>query len=305
MKYIRLFDNHTEYENYISGETAELPNVSYCNEEMDVHYNPWVEPPFFLRIIRTNGSVVDVEGSGAITSSHVSNKATIAEVQIGELCTSISLQAFTDCKNMTSLTISRTVVFIGDMAFWGCNGLSSIVVDSENTFYDSRDNCNGVVYTSTNTLVLGCKRTIIPNSITTIGKYAFGGCATLSRIRIPDSVTVIDDHAFNQCNGLTSVTIGSNVTHIGSQAFYSCSTLTTIVLPSSVIRINGRAFHDCKNLVNITSLATTAPQIVNTTFRNVKTNGTLTVPIGSSGYDVWMGTSSYYLGSYNWTKVEQ
>ena len=64
-------------------------------------------------------------------------------------------------------------------------------------------------------------------------------------------------------------------------------------------------FNTCSGLTSITSLATTAPTIASNTFQDVKTGGTLTVPSGSSGYDVWMGTSNYYLGKYNWTKVEQ
>lgn len=65
------------------------------------------------------------------------------------------------------------------------------------------------------------------------------------------------------------------------------------------------AFENCSSLETITSLATTAPTIDNTAFRNIKTGGTLIVPSGSTGYNVWMGTGNYYLGKYGWTKVEQ
>jgi len=72
-----------------------------------------------------------------------------------------------------------------------------------------------------------------------------------------------------------------------------------------VITIGNAVFGGCTSLTSITSLATTAPSITNTTFQNIKTDGTLTVPSGSTGYDVWMGTEDDYLGKYNWTKVEQ
>ena len=101
-------------------------------------------------------------------------------------------------------------------------------------------------------------------------------------ITIPDGVTTIETFAFSNNSALTNVTISSSVTTIGADTFTNCTSLT-----------------------NITSLATTAPIIQSSTFANVGTNGTLTVPVGSTGYDVWMGTGDYYLGKYNWTKVEQ
>jgi hypothetical protein len=72
-----------------------------------------------------------------------------------------------------------------------------------------------------------------------------------------------------------------------------------------VTSIGDRAFYDCSGLTSTICNAITAPTIQNSTFQNVKTSGTLTVPSGSTGYDVWMGTGDYYLGKYNWTKIEQ
>ena len=138
---------------------------------------------------------------------------------------------------------------------------------------------------------------------TSIGTSAFLGCYSLTSVTIPNSVTNIGESAFYYCSGLTSCTIGSSVTTISNNAFEYCYGLTSVTIPNNVTSIGKNAFCNCSGLTSITSLRTTAPTIDSTTFRNVKTNGTLTVPSGSSGYDTWMQNANYYLGLYNWTKV--
>ena len=92
----------------------------------------------------------------------------------------------------------------------GCSGLTSMIVESGNTKYDSRDNCNAIIETASNTLVAGCKNTIIPNSVTSIGDYAFRGCSGLTSVTIPNSVTSIGNGAFLDCTGLKNLTIHNN-----------------------------------------------------------------------------------------------
>ena len=140
---------------------------------------------------------------------------------------------------------------------------------------------------------------------TNINDYAFSGCTSLTSVTIPNSVTSIGNEAFQNCTSLTSIDIPNSVTSIGIGAFSNCSDLTSCTIGSGVTSIDGSAFSNCSNLTSITSLATTAPTIQSYTFYNVKTGGTLYVPNGSTGYNTWMSSSSYYLGSYNWTKVEQ
>ena len=143
----------------------------------------------------------------------------------------------------------------------------------------------------------------IPNSVTSIGPNAFDQSYKLTSVTIGSGVTSIGNSAFSYCSGLTNITIPDNVTSIGDEAFRSCSGLTSVTIPNSVTSIGNLAFYGCASLTSITCNATTAPTITSTTFKNVKTNGTLYVPTGSTGYDEWMGTGEYYLGYYNWTKV--
>ena len=88
-------------------------------------------------------------------------------------------------KEATEITILDSVTSIGNSAFEGCSGLTSISVDVNNPKYDSRNNCNAIIETETNTLIAGCKNTIIPDSVTSIGKDAFLGCSGFKEIRIP------------------------------------------------------------------------------------------------------------------------
>ena len=132
--------------------------------------------------------------------------SSLTSVTIPNSVTSIGERAFDGCYGLTSITIPNSVTSIGYAAFAGCYGLTSIVVENGNAKYDSRDNCNAIIETATNTLVAGCKTTTIPNSVTSIEAYAFYRCSGLPSITIPNSVTSIGDYAFYSCYGLKSVT---------------------------------------------------------------------------------------------------
>ena len=142
--------------------------------------------------------------------------------------TSIGSFAFQGCTGLTNLTIPATVALIGNVAFVGCSGLSSIVVEAGNPHYDSRDNCNAIIETPSSTLLTGCKNTVIPSSVTTIGMQSFLDCTGLTNITIPSSVTSIGAQAFSDCTGLKRVNIPSSVRSIGDSGFYHCTNLTRI-----------------------------------------------------------------------------
>ena len=125
-------------------------------------------------------------------------------------------------------------------------------MDVENKTYDSRSNCNAIIETKTNTLITGCKKTDIPNSVTSIGYSTFRHCISLTSITIPNSVTSIGDYAFDGCSKLTTVTISNSVTDIGDRLFRDCCRLTSITIPNSVTRIVGYAFLGCSKLASVT-----------------------------------------------------
>ena len=89
------------------------------------------------------------------------------------------------------------MINIEDSAFSGCQNLTSIIVDKKNQKYDSRNDCNAIIDTQTNALIMGCKNTIIPEDIKSIGVDAFYRCTGLTSIKIPDSVKTIGTSAFN------------------------------------------------------------------------------------------------------------
>ena len=161
----------------------------------------------------------------------------LTSVTIPNSVTSIWNSAFSGCSGLTSVTIPNSVTSIEYHAFSNCSSLTSLKVEEGNPKYDSRNNCNAIIESSTNTLIAGCKTTTIPNSVTSIGYYAFDGCSGLTLITIPNSVTSIGIAAFGGCSSLTSVTIGNSVTSIGEGAFAGCSGLTSVTIPNSVTTI--------------------------------------------------------------------
>lgn len=131
------------------------------------------------------------------------------------------------------------------------SNLTSLSVAKNNKTYDSREDCNAIIHTESNSLIRGCANTIIPESVTEIGEKAFSYCSTLTNINIPESVTKIGGWAFLFCEKLTSITIPESVTEIGSYAFSSCSSLTGITIPESVTTIGSNAFARCTSLTEV------------------------------------------------------
>ena len=197
--------------------------------------------------------------------------------------TTIGDGAFNGCDGLTSITIPSSVTSI-DYSFSGCSNLASIVVEAGNTVYDSRNGCNAIIETATNRLIAGCKNTVIPNTVTTIGEIAFSGCSGLMSITIPNSVIAIEYEAFCGCSGLTSVTIPNSVAVIGHYAFAFCRGLTSVTIGNSVHNIGDRAFAYCDGLTSLTIPSSTT-FIGQLAFGNCSGLASIQVEAGNAVYD--------------------
>ena len=161
---------------------------------------------------------------------------------------------FWNCPTLTHVTIPASVgVIYTDVRplFGHCKALECVVVDENNTTYDSRDNCNAIIETETNTLIAGCPSTIIPESVIKIGIYSFSCCTGLKGITIPDSVTEIEKFAFDYCRDLESVTIPVSVTNIGYGAFNNCPALKSVSILGPVKKLES-TFSNCEALETVT-----------------------------------------------------
>ncbi len=162
--------------------------------------NPWAEYSYEINKVVLSEGVTSI-GEWAFGACY-----SLTSITIPESVMSIGSWAFKYCSNLTTITIPENVTSIESSAFRGCSSLASIVVAEGNEVYDSRNDCNAIIETSSNTLTHGCSATIIPESVTSIGSSAFDGCSSLTTITIPEGVTSIGSSAFNGCSSLTSIT---------------------------------------------------------------------------------------------------
>ena len=273
------FNTNTHYHSYnyevkVDGETYEY---CYCNSNIytySTEMKKFDQPDFF------DGNFVVPNWMTRINGLVFANNSNITSLDFepnGKL-QSIDRYAFVGCSNLTNINLPNTVINISNTAFNGCANLSEITIESGNTVYMSQGNC--IIRINDNTLIVGCKTSVIPSTVTSIGSYAFYGTG-LTSISIPSSVESIGEEAFGG-NYLTEINVqlgNSNyyseegvlfgnggvlivypigkegvyvvpdgTTEIGNYAFCGCYQLKGIVIPSSVTKINDYAFVGCDQL---------------------------------------------------------
>ncbi len=262
----------------------------------------------------------------------------LTSITIPDSVTIIDNYAFEDCSGLTSITIPKSIISIYAGAFSGCNGLENITVESGNSEYHSAGNC--LIKTKTNTLISGCKNSVIPtdDSVTSIGYLAFDGCSGLINITIPNTVRGIGGFAFRSCSGLTSITIPNSVRWIDGSAFRSCSGLTSITVESgnseyhsagnclietqsktlilgcknsviptddSVTSIGQSAFEGCNGLTSIT-IPDSVTNIGDSAFKGCSNLTSVTIGNGIKNIDSYVFCNCTNLTeiNYNGTKAE-
>ena len=219
-----------------------------------------------------------IPGTKTIADSAFHGCSSLKSITLPNSVTSIGNFAFSGCKGLTSITIPDSVTSIGAYAFSGCTGMKGVYItdigkwcgisfenyDGNPLYYAHNLYLNETLITN---LVIpngvtsiggyafvgcaGLTSITIPNGVTSIGGSAFSGCTGLTSITIPDSVTSIDWGAFSGCTGLTSITISASVTGVGDYAFSGCTGLTSITIPASVTSVGDYAFYGCASLTSI------------------------------------------------------
>jgi len=257
--------------NYYKGDIVIPDSVEYGGKKYEVNtidirtfYNCYnVTSVTIPRTVKTIGdyafyncskieSLVLPDSVTAIGQHAFESCTSLKSFIIPDSVTSIGEKAFSSCFSLTSIVIPKGVVSLGNSMFSSCTSLSSIVVEEGNPTYDSRNNCNAIIETATNTLLSGCQNTVIPTDVTTIGSFSFYGCTGLTEVSFPEGITTISDRAFYGCSNIQSLTFPSTLTTISEWAFSKCSSIPSITLPASLQSLGDYGFYYCNSLDGVT-----------------------------------------------------
>jgi len=193
---------------------------------------PAQDGDYYYSVTARETQITKYKGAGGVV--------TIPSALAGFPVTSIGDSAFSQCTNLTSISLPQGVKSIGDGAFIDCTGLTSIrLPQGVTSIGDGAFGCTGLTSIS------------IPQGVTSIGIAAFYSCKGLTTISIPQGVTSIGKEAFFNCTYLTSINLPQGVTSIGENAFTSCTDLTSISIPQGVTSIGKEAFYGCDRLATI------------------------------------------------------
>ena len=236
-----------------------------------------------LKSIKMTDSNYSQDYNYSIGDEAFSYCRSLTSINIPSSVTSIGNGAFKNCHSLTSINIPSSVTSIGDNAFQNCSSLTSITVDESNPIYSSENN---VLFSRKEKSLIragvGLEKYDIPSWVTSIGKYAFECCSSLTSINIPSSVTSIGYNTFGFCSSLTSINIPSSVTSIEYRTFEGCSSLTSINIPSSVTSIGVNAFYKCSSLTSI-NIPSSVTSIGDWAFKGCSSLTSINIPSSVTG----------------------
>jgi len=182
-----------------------------------------------ILILGCKNSVIPADGSvTAIGQGAFQDCAELESVIIPDGVTRIDNLAFNGCTALKSVFLGKGVNSVGKGAFTGCASLEKIRVKHGNAAYYSEGNC--LIDAASKTLIAGCRKSVISNGVTAIGRGAFQGCTSLKSVIIPDGVETVGDYAFYGCTALRAISFGTGVEEIGENAFCGCTSVQTIAV---------------------------------------------------------------------------
>ena len=236
--------------NFPDGVTIDKTAFKGCTalQSVDLHSVAIIEMEAFSGCTALTSAVLP-DAMNTIPARLFEGCTSLCSVVIPEGVETISVQAFWNCAALQSVKFPESLVSIGTSAFVGCgltslfipskvnhiemlafdyNPFSSIAVAADNAVFDSRNDCNAIIDTETNTLLLGCKATVIPDDVTSIGQCSFADCKGLTSIVIPATVRNVGGSTFSGCRDLQSVTFLTTTTDLGTRLFWNCTSLKTM-----------------------------------------------------------------------------
>lgn len=257
----------------LSQETAELyeTNSGTCGDNLTWTYE------YGTLTIDGFGQMYDFSYNGA--PWYLKHSSSIEKVILGPYVESIGTYAFSNCIELSSISVPNSINVINKGAFYGCHYLTSVdIPDSVSYIGESAfSNC-----TKLEDVKLG-------NGITNISNGTFYKNLSLKNIKIPDNIDTIGNNAFYECNKLESINLGSNIKSIGSDAFHGCNALTSIDIPDSVISLGDRAFRGCDKLESV-SIPASVKNLSTATFEYCRNLNNIEIENGVNS----IGISTFY-----------